>query len=568
MKRLMYILLIFLSCHSLFAQLVTKEEAISVAVQYRYNKQWNVHNSDADSIINESILVKQFSITGKAILYGVQFNQDGWILVSSNKAVRPVLGTCEHGIIPNIEDMPEGMKWLLSFYEEVIEGVANKSDIIHPDWHTNSNYSIRTGTDVAKITAFDNIKWGQIGNNSSNNNCRRAYNKYCPSSSFYSNCGHTPTGCAAVAIGQVMKYYQWPTYANVPDTAFTTYPITTVEAFYDWNMIPNALYSSSNRNYENAIALFLRDCGYALQTQFGDFSSSTPSSRLLPTLMSYFGYSSSMQKITRTSSNNATFIANVKNELDNQRPVIYWGHSSSNPNDSVSGHVFVVYGYKTDNQFYINWGWCGGYDGSFALDSLTPDYEHNFSYRQSAIINIAPDYCTPQKVNPDESWSQSFTKQYVGNIEIGNRTILANQQGTVTAANSIRLTNGLIIEQGADVLMSIEGTSCGDLPAVANYLMPDIQQEKYQNGVLSLNRKIISKPMDVMRLSVRQMDNILLVECDSKLTQISIYDISGRPVYQVFEHEINISQLPEGLYILQAQTTDGELLQGKFIHSR
>lgn len=569
MKRFLFTTLLFLFCISTFAQNVTKEEAQNIAINYFKKGQLNYRfgqndSQDFDSVVNDSISLRKISITGKAYLYGIQFSQKGWILVSSHKAVRPILGTCLNGALPDIEDMPDGLKWLLSFYEEVISNITNDT-VIQPEWESIRNNSSRTTTDIARITAFDNIKWGQSGNNSTNLTCRRKYNKHCPTSPFSFNCGHCPTGCGAVAIGQVMKYYKWPEFANVPDTAFSGYPITTRETFYDWGVIPNALYWNTSVAKEDAIAYFLRDCGYALKTTYGDNASSTTSNQYIPTLINYFGYSNSMQMISRTTSNNSTFIANIKNELDNHRPVLYTGYSSDDYN--VVGHIFVVYGYTNDDHYYINWGWKGECDGAYALDSLTPNY-NDLTHRQKAIINIYPNYCTQQKVNPDEEWSQSFTKQYPGNIIIGNRTIASNQQGTVTAGNSIRLTNGFVIAQGADVTMSIDGTPCEDLPDLANNSIPNYHQEESTANVPTRNSIIKIKDRDVIPLSIRQTDDFLSLECGSELSHIILYDIFGKLVIQAHEPTINVSQLPEGIYILQAVTADGQVMQDKFIRTK
>ena len=82
----------------------------------------------------------------------------------------------------------------------------------------------------------------------------------------------------------------------------------------------------------------------------------------------------------------------MKNDLDQQHPVIYAGTDQSGD----GGHCFVCDGYDNTNNFHFNWGWSGWYDGYFALTSLTPGSggagggNYNYSYYQEAIFGAVP----------------------------------------------------------------------------------------------------------------------------------------------------------------------------------
>ncbi len=583
MKKI-FILCVLLYSVNLFSQVVTNEEAGNVAINYmRSHYSAFIYRNINDSLntSKDSINVQTLSLSGKCTLYKVEFAAGGWALVSPNKQMEPILAVSYEDDFPEIDDMPEGMKWLFSYYEEVAASITKSDTIQHPNWLNKYNglELVRSGEE--KISAFDNIKWGQSHNNTysfNNPYCNRKYNKYCPAYYFTTECGHTVTGCGAVAIGQVMKYYQWPKYALVPDSIITDtihkiasfpYPITMRESYYDWDVIPNALYRNSNVQQEDAVSLLLRDCGYATRTYYGEKSSRTYNSDIINALKTYFGYSTSIQNISRSSFNDTVFIPLLKNEIDNQRPVLYYG-SGYNNNSIRVGHMFILYGYDNSNKFFINWGYNGNYQSTlYTLDVLKPGVNNpNYNIGQGAIIHVAPNYCTQQKVNPDEEWSQSFTKQYPGNIIIGNRTIASNQQGTVTAGNSIRLTNGFVIAQGADVTMSIDGTPCEDLPDLANNSIPNYHQEESTANVPTRNSIIKIKDRDVIPLSIRQTDDFLSLECGSELSHIILYDIFGKLVMQAHEPTINVSQLPEGIYILQAVTADGQVMQDKFIRTK
>jgi len=61
----------------------------------------------------------------------------------------------------------------------------------------------------------------------------------------------------------------------------------------------------------------------------------------------------------------------------------------------------------------------------------------------------------------------------------------------------------------------------------------------------------------------------LHLEGDFKNSQVSLYDITGRTVYQgEYQHEISVSHLNNGLYFIQVITAEGQVINQKFIISK
>jgi hypothetical protein len=71
--------------------------------------------------------------------------------------------------------------------------------------------------------------------------------------------------------------------------------------------------------------------------------------------------------------------------LDNKRPILFAGLSSS----KKEGHAFVCDGYDIYDNFHINWGWDGYYNGYFAITKLNPDL-YDFSAYQTIVSDIEP----------------------------------------------------------------------------------------------------------------------------------------------------------------------------------
>ena len=62
--------------------------------------------------------------------------------------------------------------------------------------------------------------------------------------------------------------------------------------------------------------------------------------------------------------------------------------------------------------------------------------------------------------------------------------------------------------------------------------------------------------------------NFINIDSQLSISSINIYNLSGQCVLKTKETTINVSQLPEGIYILQAVTADGQVLQDKFIRTK
>ena len=57
----------------------------------------------------------------------------------------------------------------------------------------------------------------------------------------------------------------------------------------------------------------------------------------------------------------------------------------------------------------------------------------------------------------------------------------------------------------------------------------------------------------------------LTISITEELCNVAIYNLSGQKVLQTEQTEVDVSGLPDGMYILRAQTADGNMYQDKFI---
>lgn len=312
--------------------------------------------------------------------YVVTFQRGGYVIVSGNDATIPILSYSPDGTY-NSENLPPAYEWWMSTYDEQVEVVhlkkaSNKKTI--GKWDSISNKKFRPRKRAAFDPPLITTHWGQSRNNDPLDSSRcPGYNELVAKDNTDCHCGKNKAGCVAVAMAQVMKYWQHPNTSRIEDQP------------YDWcNMPPELLSTSLNFVVERtAIAELMRDCGNAADMNYKDDCSSisTPG-KTLDALTSTFNYSNSANIKWKTWHSDATWREFLKHELDNERPIIYGGGSIEN-----GGHTFIcdAYGDRGDvNFFHFNFGWNGGYDDYFHIGSINPNHEYNFL--QNAIFSLEP----------------------------------------------------------------------------------------------------------------------------------------------------------------------------------
>ena len=336
----------------------------------------------------------------------------GFVLVSGDDCVLPILGFSADGTFPT-KDMPPHVEEWLDDYDAQISFYRNLSQRRIRSSNDSSEFMVKSLWDAllddntppqphyTSVAPLLTTKWGQ----------RPLYNSLCPYDSTHSE--RTVAGCVAVAMAQVMKYWNHPTtgYGSHSYT-HSTYGSQSANfgtTTYAWSTMPDSLTTSSSTTQINAVATLLYHVGVAVEMNYGVNSTGgsgayTNNEGGLPSsygttsvpsaenaLRYYFKYRSNAHHLMYSDGSNAQWISILQNELDNSRPVIYSGR------DSTGGHSFVCDGYNNSGLFHFNWGWKGRYDGYFAIGSLNPgaggsggNSTYTFNLRNSAIVSIRP----------------------------------------------------------------------------------------------------------------------------------------------------------------------------------
>ena len=323
-----------------------------------------------------------------AITYRVENNpaalyvfntSDGFVIVSADDCETPIIGYSHEGRF-DPTDVPVQMEdYLQEFVERIQYGIENH---IEADKRTAEQWELVKTTgrlnnykDAKSVEPLLTEKWHQ--------GCR--YNNLCPTGQ--GPCDHYEAGCAAVAMGQIMHYWGYPTsgwgshsYSNQGTTLSADFGNTT----YDWEHMPDSLTDDSSDAEIEAVATLLYHCGISVDMSYTQNGSFTNSDVVPNAFIRYFNYSKRLHYEKRNNYSTEEWSLILKDCLDLQQPVYYAGHGPQ------GGHAFVCDGYDDNDLMHFNWGW-GRADGYFSLGNLNP-LGYTFNNTQSAIFDIYPHY--------------------------------------------------------------------------------------------------------------------------------------------------------------------------------
>ena len=384
-----FLLIIVLPFQLLYAKNVDIKTARTVALNSygeKYQNYYKLAKKTAVSITND------FTITnnGNVAYYVFNTSNNGFIIVSANDIITPILGYSFQSDYSEDNQPPQFKSWMNSYAMQISNAISAKQTAsveTTNEWkRLSANYenfnSVKGITDIPVLLT---TTWNQ--------DCY--YNAMCPSDASATNsCGYAYAGCVATAMGQVMNYYKYPLQGQGSHSYSSSYgnlSANFASTTYDWNAMPNHLNTTNA-----AVATLLYHCGVSVDMNYSAEGSGAYMYDAANSLETYFKYSN-VQYGSKSSYTDTNWENLLKNELDNKRPMMYSGHDPS----SGEGHAWVCDGYQGTNYFHFNWGWGGYYDGFFYLDNLNPG-SNNLTSTQSCIYNIIPGtdypyYCSSSK---------------------------------------------------------------------------------------------------------------------------------------------------------------------------
>ncbi len=415
MKKIIFCSVIaLLFAGSLFAQRVSESQATLVCQRFLMDKQ------QRSSIEGLKLAETYTQDNGEVALYRFQLPEVGFVVVSASMTTPPVLA---YGFDQNFEMIPP-VRDLFHLYKQEI-AVAEKEQ-----WQAKPKAAAAWERFLAEEFTPKTTRGASGGPLLSTTwNQSKYYNTYCPwdvnAGSYYDY--RVPNGCVALAFAQVMNYHRYPDH-GVGTTTYIPqgYPRQTVyfsQHTYHYDAMCNA-----PQDYANEIAKLCYHFGVAIQMAYNADGSGANTELGKDKLITNFKYDERASIHYRGNYLDTLvteYIALLKNEIDNRRPVVYSGFNQN----LSSGHAYVLDGYDEDDCFHLNYGWGGASNAYYAIDNFVAGPTH-FDYQSQAVMNIFPsaaveaNYCQghqrntasfgyvadgspttkPYQQNPDCSW--------------------------------------------------------------------------------------------------------------------------------------------------------------------
>lgn len=366
------------------------------------------------------------------LFYAFNNGGNGYVIIAASYYVEPILAYSKERAF-DYQSASPGAKYWLKKYEKQIAWIIQNKNVearkeINAKWDQWLGYEATADDLLAVVDCNDEsyllrTTWSQ----------GQYYNSMCPEGPEVGyNDGHALVGCVALAMGQVMKYWNYPASGtgsvNYQHVDYGMISADFGATNYQWWNMPNSL-----NNYNNSISTLLSHCGISVYMDYGPdvsgaytlISGSSPGSAQAA-YSTYFNYQSPTP-YERAGHTDSEWSNLIIAEMNAGRPVQYealdnfaWPWQS----DAAGRHSFVIDGYNSDdNTFHINWGWGGSSDGWYLINDLTPG-NYNFDDDEKMLTNIRPNFTIPDGNDDD---FQNAT--YIGGTSI-------NLSGELTPGDS------------------------------------------------------------------------------------------------------------------------------------
>tara|TARA_B100001094_G_scaffold101223_1_gene97378 strand:- start:3361 stop:6231 length:2871 start_codon:yes stop_codon:yes gene_type:complete len=395
MRFFKILILLFITNNIIFSATVTEQSALNIAENFFYSK----NDSRITSFNYEDI--ETISLNNEDIFHAVKLSPNGFILVSADNLIMPILGYSFENNFIN-ENMPSNVLYLFNLYgRELNELKTNNTEYryIEDEWN---KFSMPVDYEPSNRNVSPLLQ--------SRFNQDNPWNAMCPEDSQGPG-GNAYAGCVAVSMAAIMHYWSFPTTGVGERTYWASgYGYQTADfssAYYDYNSMPN--YTSSTETQE-----LLYHCGVAVNMGYNYDGSGAQVFGSAPSayhaMRNHFLYDSQISSVDAGSYSASQYRSILQDDLNQNQPIIYVGYSDD------GGHAWNIDGYS-DDYFHNNWGWGGSQNGYYLLSAL-----NGFDYSQGAIVNMIPESLESANVVMQDF---SFEEQ------VGDGDLVANPGETI-----------------------------------------------------------------------------------------------------------------------------------------
>ena len=470
--------------------------------------------------------------SGQANLFVFTMNPRGFVIVS---ATNEVLAYSLVNVFPTSNELPDHIAYWLDLYNDQTDYLLQ-----HPDQQKVPSKSQNA------VEPLLTSCWGQ--------GC--FHNEACPEEEN-GPCGHVSAGCVAIAMAQIMYCQKWPMSGSGTYT-YSCPPYGKLSAdfnqtSYHWEKMADTLHESNL-----AVAELVYHCGVSVKMQYGAHLSLASRTDALDAFQKYFYYPDAASAY-RTKYSDEEWIEMITEELDSQRPILYFGKSN------LGGHAFVCDGYDGNGLFHFNFGWDGVADGYYTLD--TP---YGFSVNQSVIRNLKPLPVTHMKASICEGETYLFFDKPLKRA--GFYTTIDNNEFFELDLNVLPLPElhcckDTLVDYGQPFLLKVVGAdsylwSTGDTTASPTILPLESQtysvtgfSKEHCSTTAYINVKVRTDKGEMVVCPNPANDKVIISM--PLIDEVEILNLFGQPIDHVDAHreavEIDVSRYVNGVYIVHVR---------------
>jgi hypothetical protein len=394
---------------------------------------------------------------GNTVYYVFNLEGTGFVIVSADDAVMPVLAYSFDGTVTKENQPPQFLNWMDGYAKQIDDGIRHPyavAEATSADWKRLLSNDpgqltpLKTTLDVSPLLIST---WDQGG----------PYNFLCPSDPGGPG-GHVWAGCVATAMSQVMYYYRYP-LTGLGSHCYTPwgYPQQCADfgnTTYNWNEMLTSLSGK-----DSSVATLIWHAGISVDMMYSPNGSGAYSEDARNALVNNFRYGSEAQLLQKDNYSETQWESMMRDNLDHKRPMYYDGYGTG-------GHAFNLDGYQGTNYFHFNWGWSGSFNGYYYLTNLNPGGD-NFTNGQGAIVDLYPDstlYTYPYYCQGETTLTAlagtfedgSGPRDYHNNMDC---QWLIHPHSVSDSIVSITITfNRFETESGSDILTIYNGATTSD----------------------------------------------------------------------------------------------------------
>lgn len=429
---------------------------------------------------------------GSTVAYVAELNPEGFVIISANDEVKPVLGFSFQGQFPFTQSGRNALlhliKWDMTGRLNMLKNIKAKgiagTFIKHATQEWNNYLSISSSPILTPIPLtiqqWPSNQDGWITNQWNQNS---PFNGACPKSpaiaadpNLWYLGGRCAVGCVATAFAQIVDYWKYPQYVSFStnDSYISKGTAGNISIDVDSstrgfpsfgqlnNILTNITYDGSNLEKSNLCFA----AGIKLRMQYGTESGAYESA---DAYLNGFSYGSA-----RLAENNAWNLWNVWaskessviNNIKESWPVQIG--ISTYPSGSHllgQGHSVIVDGYRTDGYFHINLGWGVGRTLAwYALPSMNTTNlgdlagHYDFEWITRIVYDIAP-YRGWSQVGADVS--NSFRTVYTGPTSALNKWSTSD-----TSMPNGSVISGLVVGNGNRIYAAVNPPDASSYPDI------------------------------------------------------------------------------------------------------